>query len=135
MAFAFAGFSSVVCFALFVWFGDYDSWCERLVASFGLSALCGAIPLAAVLPTCCFSLRFDNEQVTHLFAGRLILSTYPLSELKSVDIARGGWGVCLRFGDTRRIRFLGAHLLKLAELRDFLRATQPAVIVRTGRLP
>jgi hypothetical protein len=82
-------------------------------------ALCigGILPFIVSL-TCLFSIRLDEERVTHLFCGRFILSQYPLSELASIEMG-GAFAVVFRFS-RGTIRFFGAHLRVVQSLCERL---------------
>jgi hypothetical protein len=92
-----------------------------------VSSLCigGILPLV-VLPTCLFSIRVDDQHVTHLFFGRFIISQHLLSELKSVETNRRSiFPVVLRFADGSSIRFIGAHLRVIQALCHRIRELRP----------
>jgi hypothetical protein len=86
-------------------------------ALFGLGVF--TIIAGAILPTCLFSLRVDDTHVSHLLVGKVVLSSKPWSQLRSIEIA-GAIGATLTFHDGTRIRFLGARLEFLRDLCDHL---------------
>ena len=96
-------------------------WPAALV--FGL--VFGAIPPLFVLPTCLFSLRLDEEHVTHLLCGRVVLRRRPIACLESVRVGLGFFGVVLQFTDGSSIRFLGAHMRIIAALCRHIRQLRP----------
>ena len=93
---------------------------ERAAGSalFGLGVL--AVIALAILPTCLFSLRIEGARISHVLLGKLMLSSKPLAELRSINIGRF-IGATLTFSDDTKIRFLGARLEFLRDLCDELR--------------
>jgi hypothetical protein len=91
----------------------------RLLESMRLGMVIPAILIAALLFTCLFAIRVDDDSISHLFLRRFVLSRKPLADLRAVEIA-GRWGAVLRFRDGSRIRFLGAHLEELREMARHL---------------
>lgn len=85
--------------------------------------LFGAPPLVfvcACLPTLVFSIRIEEGRVRHVMLDRFILSDFPASDFMSMTTGNKPWAVVLRFTDSRKIRFLGAHLGVIGQLRAAL---------------
>jgi hypothetical protein len=92
---------------------------ERAIDSalFGLGIL--AILAVCILPTCLFSLHVDDTHISHLLVGKYVLSSKPLSQLQSIEVAKA-IGATLAFSDGTTIRVLGARLEFLRDLCDYL---------------
>ena len=63
-----------------------------------------------VLPTCLFSIRLDEQYITHLFCGRIVLKQRPVSQLESVRVGSEMFAVVFEFTDGSRIHFPGARI-------------------------
>jgi hypothetical protein len=70
----------------------------------------GSIIPLIVLPTCFFSIRVDEQYITHLFCGRIVLKQRPISQLEAVRVGLGLFAVVFRFADGSRIHFFGARI-------------------------
>jgi hypothetical protein len=79
-------------------------------AAIVLALVIGSIVPLIVLPTCLFSIRVDDQSITHLFCGRIVLKQRPLSQLESVRVGMGVFAVVFRFVDGSGIHFIGAHM-------------------------
>jgi hypothetical protein len=103
-------FASVVCVLLGLDFYIHHRLATDWPAAV-IGALCigGVLPLI-VLPTCLFSIRVDEQYISHLFCGRIVLKQCPVSQLESVRVGFGFFAVVFRFADGSRIHFLGAHI-------------------------
>jgi hypothetical protein len=84
----------------------------------------GIIPLM-VLPTCLFSIRIDDEHITHLFCGRITLKQRPVSRLKSVRVGQGLFAVVFQFTDGSGIHFFGARIRVIDDLCGHLHRLLP----------
>jgi hypothetical protein len=76
-----------------------------------IGALCiGCILPLVVLPTCLFSIRVDEQHISHIFCRRIVLKQRPISQLESVSVGSGFFAVVFGFTDGSHIHFLGAHI-------------------------
>jgi len=86
--------------------------------------IAGIIPLV-ILPTCLFSIRVDDEHITHLFCGRIILKQRPVSQLKSIRVGQGMFAVVFQFTDGSGIRFFAARIRVIDDLCGHLHRLLP----------
>ena len=63
-----------------------------------------------ILPTCLFSIRVDEQYISHIFCRRFVLRQRPLSQLESMRVGMGAFAVVFGFSDGSHIHFFGAHL-------------------------
>jgi hypothetical protein len=89
-----------------------------------LLALAPAALFVAVAPTLLFCIRVNSGRIQHVFAGRFVLSDYPVEDFVSVNLWENGWGAVLHFTGGRKIRFFGAHFREIRRLAQDLSETQ-----------
>ena len=83
------------------------------------------LPLVVLL-TSVFSIHLDEQHVTHLFVGRFVLSQHPFSDLVAVEFFRRSlFPVVFRFVDGSSIRFIGAHVVVISDMRERLFELRP----------
>lgn len=58
----------------------------------------------AVLPTCLFTIRVDEANISHVLAGGFVLSSKPVADLTTVDIL-GAFGATFTFAMKPRFTF------------------------------
>ncbi|MEY2507291.1 MAG: hypothetical protein QOH01_1620 [Verrucomicrobiota bacterium] len=95
------------------------SWVSSILLALFIGCI---LPLVAFL-TCLFSIRLDQERVTHVFCGRFVLSQQPLSELESIEVG-GPFAVVFRFS-RGTIRFFGAHMRVVQSLCERILELRP----------
>ena len=82
------------------------------------------VPLV-VLPSCFFSIRVDEQHISHLFCRQFVLKQRPLSQLVSVQVGRGLFAVVFRFSDGSHIRFWGARIRVIDAMCGHIRKLLP----------
>ncbi len=102
-----------------------DELTERLLVGGFIALLVFGLPMLAIAPTMLFEIVIDDTHITHRALGRYVLSRKRIEDLRSAEFAAGGWGAKLKFRDGTAIRFLGAHLGILYELKDHLERVSP----------
>jgi hypothetical protein len=99
-----------------------EYWPEIAIFTLAMTAV---LPLIVLL-TSLFSIRLDERYVTHLFLGRVVLSQHPLSDLVAAEFFRRSFfPVVFRFSNGSSIRFMGAHLAVISDMRDRLFELRP----------
>jgi len=72
------------------------------------------------LPTIAFSIQIEAGRVRHVLFDRFVLSDFPVSQFRRMDTMVGLFGAIIYFEQGRAIRFFGAHLGILTQLRKEL---------------
>jgi hypothetical protein len=99
-------------------------WLELVLITLAIGA---AVPFVVLLTTL-FSIRLDEQRVTHLFLRRFVLSQHPLSALVATEFFGRPFPVVMRFSDGSCLRFIGAHVGVISAMRRRLSELRPDLV-------
>ena len=97
---------------------------HRILNSVFLCLLMPGVFFIACSPTLLFSIEIDNGRIKHMLLNKLVISDLPVQDFTNIIFPQPPWAAVLYFNNNKKIRFFGAHLRVLLELKEDLKHFQ-----------